>query len=110
MKLNDYHSALLRRHFLGVARVRHRLVLVVLEPDVAQGGVGHVLHVDPLDGELAAPLVLRPDAQRRRHVHRRRLNVKKSKQKPALISLSQVFNACVYFGHESVPEIVIILK
>ena len=66
-------TALVDGDLLGVARVGHRLVLVVLQSNVAQGRVGHVLDVDPLDGKLAAPLVLRPDRQRRRHVHRRRL-------------------------------------
>lgn len=50
-------------NLLRVARVRHRLVLVVLQPDMAQLRVGHVLDVNPLDAERALPLVLRPDAR-----------------------------------------------
>lgn len=34
-------------HLLGVPRVRYRLVVVVLQPDVAELYVGHVLHIYP---------------------------------------------------------------
>ena len=65
--MQDLHDllSLLRGHLLRVARVRHRLVLVVLQPDVPQLAVGHVLHVDPLHLELSLPLVLRPHLRRR---------------------------------------------
>lgn len=36
-------------HFLRVAGIRHRLVVVVLQADVTQLHVGHVLHVNPTD-------------------------------------------------------------
>lgn len=53
------------RHLLGVARVRDRFVLVVLQPDVAQLPVRDILHVNPTHLERALPLVLRPDARDR---------------------------------------------
>merc|ERR1719233_1117035 len=45
---------------LRVPTVSNWLVLIVLQPDVPQLGVRHVLHVDPLHFELALPLVLCP--------------------------------------------------
>lgn len=48
---------------LRVARVGHRFVLVVFQPNVAQVRVRYVLHVDPAHLERALPLVLRPDAR-----------------------------------------------
>ena len=68
----EHHYALVGQHFLRVARVGHRLVLVVLQTNVTQRRVGHVFDVDPAHAKLSAPLVLRPHGQRRRHVHRRR--------------------------------------
>lgn len=50
------------RHLLGVSRIGHGLVLVVLQADVTQLDVGHVLDVDPAHFELPFPLVLRPHA------------------------------------------------
>ena len=43
----EHLPALLWRHLLRVPAVGDRLVLVVLQPDVPQLAVGHVLHVDP---------------------------------------------------------------
>lgn len=48
-------------HLLSVSRVRHRLVLIVLELDVPQLHVRNILHIYPTDAKLALPLVLRPD-------------------------------------------------
>ena len=45
----QHRLGLVRRHLLGVAAVGHRLVLVVLQPDVPQLHVGHVLDVYPFD-------------------------------------------------------------
>ena len=56
----EHLFALLEGNLLSVARVGHRLVVVVLQLDAAQVLIGHVLHVDPLDLKAAAPLVLRP--------------------------------------------------
>jgi len=51
-------SSFVGGHLLGVARIGDWLVLVVLEPNVAQRRIRNVLDVDPADGKLAAPLVL----------------------------------------------------
>lgn len=57
-------------HLLRVPGVGHRLVLVILQPDLTQQRVGHVLHVDPLHLEHATPLVLRPHRRLAVVVHR----------------------------------------
>lgn len=63
--VNDFHhlNSVSVGNFLRVTRVRHRLVLIVLQADVTQLRVGHVLDVDPLHAERALPFVLRPDAR-----------------------------------------------
>lgn len=58
-------------NFLRVARVRDRLVFVVLQSNVTQLRVRNVLHVNPLDAERTLPLVLRPDARIGIVIHRR---------------------------------------
>ena len=65
MSMNNlkYGFSLLGRHFLGISRIRDRLEIVVLQHDMPQFTVRHVLHVDPLHFELALPLILRPDAR-----------------------------------------------
>lgn len=50
-------------HFLCVARVCHRFVFVVLQPNVAQVRVRYVLHVDPTHLERTLPFILRPDTR-----------------------------------------------
>lgn len=35
------------RHFLRIARIRHRFVFVILQPDVAQLHIRHVFHIHP---------------------------------------------------------------
>ena len=57
--------ALVRGHFLGVPAVRHRLVLIVLQTNVSQLIIRHVLHVDPFDLELTLEFVLDPHVARR---------------------------------------------
>lgn len=57
----EHHFPLVGRYLLRVSRVGHRLVLVVLQADVPQLGVGHILDVNPLDFELALELVLYPN-------------------------------------------------
>ena len=49
--VNDFQHRLrlVGRDLLGVPAVGHRLVLVVLQADVPQLGIRHVLHIDPLD-------------------------------------------------------------
>lgn len=59
------------RYFLGIPRVRHRLIVIVLQPNVAQLSIRHIFHIYPFHLELASPLVLRPDAGRGVVVHRR---------------------------------------
>lgn len=63
--VNDFHhlNTVTVGHLLRVTRVRHRLVLIVLQADVSQLRVRHVLDVDPLDAKRSLPLVLRPDAR-----------------------------------------------
>jgi hypothetical protein len=56
----ENHLALVGRNFLRVPGVSDGLVFIVLQTDVPQLAVGHVLHVDPLDLELAFELVLHP--------------------------------------------------
>ena len=62
---------LLQGDLLRVPRVGDRLVVVVLQADVPQLAVGHVLHKQPVDVELALPLVLGPDAGAGAVVHGR---------------------------------------
>jgi hypothetical protein len=47
-------------YLLSVAAVCDRLVLIVLQDDVLENIVGHVLHNVPLNREGAVPLVLLP--------------------------------------------------
>lgn len=69
---NPEHLHALRvGHLLGVPRVGHRFVLVVLELDVSQVSIGHIFHVDPTHAELALPFVLRPDGTVALVVYRR---------------------------------------
>ena len=68
----EHLAALLRRNFLSVSRICHRLSLVVLQADVSQLAVRNVLDVYPLDGELALPFLLSPDVRRRLVVDGRR--------------------------------------
>lgn len=49
------------RHFLRIARIRYRFVLIVFEANVAQLHVRHIFHVNPSHLELSLPLILRPN-------------------------------------------------
>ncbi|KAF3836500.1 hypothetical protein F7725_029058 [Dissostichus mawsoni] len=68
--VKPFVTSALKRHFLSVPGVSHRLVVIVLQPDVSQLVVGHVFDERPLHLELALPLVLRPDARVGIVVHR----------------------------------------
>lgn len=48
-------------HFLGVSAVSHRLVLVVLQDDVPEAGVGNIFYNVPLGREAAGPFILLPE-------------------------------------------------
>lgn len=67
VRVNDLHDLLTLRivHLLGVTRMRHRLVLVVLQPNVTQLCVRHILDVHPFEREFALPLVLMPNGRHR---------------------------------------------
>ena len=54
---------LLQGHLLSVPGVGDGLVVIVLQADVPQLVIGHVLDEHPLHLKLALPLVLRPDAR-----------------------------------------------
>lgn len=61
MQYTQHRDALCVRHLLGVSRIRNRFVLIVLELNVPQLHIRHVLHVYPTYAKLALPLVLGPD-------------------------------------------------
>lgn len=54
----EHLPRLVERYLLRVARVGHWLVLVVLQTDVTQLAVGHVLDKDPAYVEPTLPLIL----------------------------------------------------
>lgn len=83
------HLAFLGRHLLGVPAVGHRLVLVVLQPDVAQLDVGHVLDVDPPDLELTFELVLHPHAGAAVGVVHRRQHLRHSAEMSGSVDAEQ---------------------
>lgn len=49
--------------FLGVTRVRDRLVFIILQANMSQLRVGHVFYINPLNAERALPLILRPNTR-----------------------------------------------
>ena len=62
MKDLEHHFTLLGRDLLRVPGVGDGLIFIVLQPNVTQLGVGHILDINPLDLELAFELVLDPDS------------------------------------------------
>lgn len=57
----EHHFSFFGRDFLCVSRVGHWLVLIVLQSDMPQLGIGHILDVNPLDLKLAFELILHPN-------------------------------------------------
>jgi len=59
----EHSLSFARRHLLRVAGERDRLEVVVGQVDVAQRGIGHVLHVSPTNAKLTAEPIVGPNAR-----------------------------------------------
>ena len=57
----EHHFALLWRDLLRVPGVGHGLTLIIFQANVTQLRIRHILHINPLNLELAFELVLDPD-------------------------------------------------
>lgn len=86
------------RHFLYVTRMGHRFVFIVLQTNVAQMRIGHVLNVHPFHLELTLPLVLVPYARHRVVVNGRHHLGNATEMSRTVDREEQVNETCVVFA------------